>query len=81
MTFNEFLTSHLAPLDAIGDFIRLAQADAELPHFTSWDKLRTYMLQRHGSQGIADAGEIVWKEYLRAEIKRKKLDGPSPNES
>lgn len=75
MTFKEFMATCIARHDAQGDFIRLALADAGFPVGASFEELRQYMLKRHSSQTIADAGEFVWKDYRASERKARKIAG------
>ena len=69
MTFKEFLLSRRASHDAQGDFVRLALSDPNLPDVTEWQLLRPYFIDRHGSEGIFEAGGDVWKEFQASERK------------
>ncbi|MDB5658255.1 MAG: hypothetical protein JWS10_870 [Cypionkella sp.] len=75
MTFKEFMATCVARHDARGHFIRLALADVRFSVGASFEELRQYMLKRHGSKIIADAGEIVWKDYQASERKARKIVG------
>lgn len=72
MTFKAFLERRKTAYDAEGDFVRLALADPDLPDAANWNEFRLYFLQRHKLEGVADAGERVWKEYQAAKRKEVK---------
>ncbi len=69
MTFKDFISSRKSTHDERGDFIRLVNADPNMPDLHTWAELRKYIEVLHGNYRITDAGADLWKEYEAAERK------------
>lgn len=62
MTFKEYVGARKAGLHALGDFIRMARADAALPDIHSWEELQAY-IERRGTFQEVEAARQVWADY------------------
>jgi hypothetical protein len=65
LTFKEYLASRKAGYDRIGDFVRLARADAALPEIASESELLAYIYTKQDQVWTIEAGQSVWSDYLR----------------
>ena len=74
MTFKDFISHRKAGYDERRDFVRLVNADLDMPVLPTWAEMRTYIELHHDNHRITEAGAEVWKEYQVAERKLRNAE-------
>lgn len=78
-SFRKFILTCRAPDSPMGDFVKDARADRNLPDAKTWKELQTYLVKRHAAPAATKAAKSVWIIYNSADKKSVAKDAtPAP---
>ena len=66
MTLKEYLTRCRIHVDGVGDVLRLARQDTNLPEITSLGQLEAYLKERQVPAGVAENARKAWARFQSA---------------
>ena len=72
MTFERWLSSQVERDDEVGDFAKFVQNDPKHPRSCVYEKWRSYVRRRGGSQGEKEAFKRGWREWQERKPEPKK---------
>ena len=69
LCFRDYIQTRRVTSTPVGDFVRDAKEDAQLPDVETWDQLKMYLVTKGAIPAVVDAARIVWRGFLTAKKK------------